>query len=355
VRLWHEVTTPSGEVVIKHVLPTALTTEPSASCESKYVRSVDGSQQRVIAPPMPGLRATAVTEHTTRIEWWFDELPDDCDDIQLAFVVDALTTEHAVPWVERGVEVNGRSGSTEVTYPDFQPAPEVASAVAYFPQNDRRGRTATILIKRSQNTPPDPPEPLPPVTAPAGKPVSCSSQPTVVSDASGDVLTYGPGDPPTQVKRMTRALSGIDITQASVQIDGLTICAKFTFAKEPTDEDFRVSFTLYDPGHECCGTLRYRRTAGRIEVGHHYTDSNGVYQLEPIENAGTSLRGSTLILTGTLPASADPPTASNLVWTVTTGYFPDDAPDFGDWLPREEPINQPGIRHRDGAVVQADS
>ena len=346
------VTTPNGAVVTKPALSKVYEVEPSPSCESSYATYPDGSQRRIVIPPRPGFRAVAVTEHTTRLEWWFDELPDDCSPVRLYLSVEALTDVNATPWVERDVEVSGLSGSKEVTYPDFLPAPDVARASAYLPDG-RRSRLASVIIERPANTPPDPPEPIPPVTAPAGEPMTCTATPTVVSEPAGDVLTYAPGKPPTQVRKMTPALSGIDITRASVQIDGLTVCAAFTLARAPTSSDFRLTFNLSVPGSSCCGSLRFKRSAGRLEVGHFFIDSNGAGQLEPVENAGAALRATTLVITGTLPTPDDPPVAGNLVWSVTTGYFPDkyDAY-FGDWLPRHEPIDQPAIRHRDGAVVR---
>jgi hypothetical protein len=47
------------------------------------------------------------------------------------------------------------------------------------------------------------------------------------------------------------------------------------------------------------------------------------------------------------------PTAENIGWGLTTGYFPEKyGPYFGDWLPRHEAVNQPLIRQRDGATVR---
>jgi hypothetical protein len=356
------VTTPNGAVVTKPALPAVYEVEPSASCESSNVNYA-GSQRRVVIPPRPGLRAVAVTEHTTRLEWSFDELPDDCSPVRLYLSVEAATAVNATPTVERDVEVSGLSGSKEVTYPDFLPAPDVARASAYLPDG-RRSRIATVLIERPANTPPDPPEPIPPVTAPAGEPVTCSAKPTAVNEPAGDVLTYAPGKPPMQVRRMTPALSRIDLTRATVQIDGRTICASFIFARAPTDADFQLSFNLHDTSERsCCTTLRFRRSAGRLEVGAFSIDANGVYQLDPTANAGAALRGTTLEITGDL---ADPsswqqrarrmPAVENLAWSITTGYFPDKyGPYFGDWLPRHEPIGQPAIRHSDGAVVRPGS
>ena len=258
------------------------------------------------------MRATAVTRHTTQIEWWFDELPDDCSSVRLYLVVDSVA-ERSTPWVERNVEVEGLSGSKEVTYPDFLPAPEIARATAYFPTSDLRGGTASVLIARPANTPSDPPDPIPPVTAPAGEPVTCTSKPTVVTEPAGDVLTYAPGDPPARVRKMTPALSRIDITRASVQIDGLTVCAAFTFAEPPTNDDFRVRLNLSSPPADCCGSLQFQRTAGRLEVGRHFVDANGVYQLVSVEDAGASLRERTLVITGTLPQLEDPPIEDELL------------------------------------------
>jgi hypothetical protein len=175
------------------------------------------------------------------------------------------------------------------------------------------------------------------------------------------VLTYSVGKPPTQVQPMTPELSRIDLTRAEVQIDGRTVCATFTFARPPTEGDLDVSFNLHDTTEPfCCTTLRFRRTAGRLEVGAFSIDKSGRYQLAETANAGAAVRGSTLVVTGDL---ADPstwqrgahrmPEVENLGWSITTLYVPKKyGPSFGDWLPRHEALGQPFIRHRDGAIRQ---
>lgn len=357
------VTTPNGAVVTLPALPTVHEVEPSPSCESAYATYRDGSQRRIVIPPRPGLRAVAVTEHTTRLEWSFQQLPDDCSPVWLLLAVVAGTDVNATPTVERDVEVSGLSGSMEVTYPDFLPAPDVARAAAYL-ADGRSSRTASVLIERPANTPPDPPEPIPPVTAPAGDPVTCTSEPTVVTEPAGDVLTYSPGHPPKQVRKMTRALSGIDITRATVQIDDRTVCATFVFARAPEDQDFELRFNLADATEpSCCATLWFKRTAGRLELGSFEIDANSTYQLRPVPSAGAALRGRNLTITGTFPPPEEwrlrarrMPAPENLAWSVTTGYFPDKyGPYFGDWLPRHEPIGQPAIHHRSGEIIKPGS
>lgn len=150
---------------------------------------------------------------------WKSQLYD-CRPVQLALAVVQHGDVRATPTVTR-VDVTGLSGTLELTYPDFLPAPTVAHASAYA-EDGHRSRTVSILIERPANTPSDPPEPIPPVTAPAGGPVTCTVRMRTVEDPAGDVLTYGVGKPPTQVRRMTRALSGIDLVRAAVQIDGRT-------------------------------------------------------------------------------------------------------------------------------------
>lgn len=354
------VTTPEGAIVTFTVPPTVYEVDPSPTCE-RAIATFHGSQpgrRPVVIPPAPGLRAVAVTEHTTRLEWSFHEFPDDCRPVQLALAVVKHGDVGATPTVAR-VDITGLTGTAEVTYPDFLPAPTVAHASAYA-EDGHRSRTVSILIERPANTPSDPPEPIPPVTAPAAEPVTCIGQVTTVEDPAGDVLTYGVGKTPTQVRKMTPALSGIDLVRAAVQIDGRTVCATFTFARALTHADFRLSFHLHDTSEpSCCTTLRFQRTAGRLEVGAHST-VDGVYQLVPTANAGAALRGATLVFSGDL---AEPskwqqrarrmPDVESLAWSITTGYFEDKyGPYFGDWLPTHKPVGQPAIRHSDGTPVR---
>jgi hypothetical protein len=349
------VTMPNGSVVRLPVLPEIYEAEPSASCEREMATFHDGSRptrRPIVIPPAPGLRAFAVTEHRTRLEWSFRDLSDECRPDAIRLSVVAGRHAGATP-TNRQVAIRGMTGSTQITYPDFLPAPDVAHASSYT-RDGHRSRTVSVLIRRPADTPADPPEPAPPITAPAGEPLSCGTRQTTVGDPAGDVLTYAPGSPPTRVSKLTPALSGIDITRASVQIDGRTICAIFTFAKGPGRRDFQLTLNLHDTTtSSCCGSLRFRQTRGRAEVGRSFLDANGVYRLEPIGNAGASLRDTTLVMTGTLPNSVNWPATKDVGWGVTTKYSPNEyGPYYGDWLPRHQAIGQPLIRHRDGAIVK---
>jgi hypothetical protein len=349
------VTMPNGSVVRLPVLPNTYETEPSASCEREMATFHDGSRptrRPIVVPPAPGLRAIAVTEHRTRLEWSFRDLPDDCRPVVIRLSVVAGKHPGATP-TNQEVPISAVTGSTQITYPDFLPSPDVAHASSYS-RDGHRSRTVSVLIRRSADTPADPPEPAPPVTAPAGEPISCDGRQTTVDDPTGDVLAYAPGSPPTRVPKLTRALSGIDITRASVQVDGRAICAVLVFAKSPETRDFQLTLNLHDTTtRSCCAALRFRQTSGRHEVGRSTLDAHGYYRLEPVQNAGASLRGTTLVMTGTLPALSAWPAAKNVGWALTTKYSPDKyGPYYGDWLPRYEASGEPIIRQRDGATVK---
>jgi hypothetical protein len=202
-----------------------------------------------------------------------------------------------------------------------------------------------------------------PVTASAGRPISCAGRPTVVDDPVGDILTYAPGSAPAPVSRLTTQLSRIDITRASVQIDGRTLCATFAFARPPASADFQLHLNLRDTSTaSCCASLWFRSTRGRLELGYFFLDiTTGAERLRPVANAGAILSGNILMISGTLPAPAAwqsrthrMPSAQDLGWSVTTTYAPAKyGPYYGDWLPRPRPqaVAQPMIRQYDGATV----
>lgn len=356
------VTSPSGAVVQLPGLPTTYEASPSPTCERAIATSHDGSQptqRSVVIPPAPGLRAHAVTKHATRLDWSFRDLPDDCRPVRILLSVVAGRDTRATPTTV-AVPIHGPAGSHEITYAEFLPPPDVARASA-FSREGYRSRTVSVLIRRPADTPADPPEPVPPITAPAGEPATCRGHVTVVDDPAGDVLTYAPGSPPRKVSKLTPELSAIDITRASVQIEKRTMCATFVFARPIRAQDFRLTLSLRDASSSlCCASLRFRQTAGRHEVGYFRIDSHGLYQLDPVPNAGASVRGRTVIMTGTLPQpSVWPyqikrmPSPANIGWSVTSEYSPDKyGPYFGDWLPRQEAVRQPLIRQRDGATVR---
>ena len=215
-RMQQPIRTPNGAVVTLPALPTINEADPSPSCERQHATYHDGSQparRLIVVPPAPGLRAVAVTDHTTRLEWSFLDLPADCRPVTVLLSVRNGTDPGATPTTKQ-IDVRGLSGSTEITYPDFLPSPDVAAASAYSKQ-PHRSRTVSVLIERPANLPPNPPEAAPPVTAPAGPPITCNGPATDVDDPIGDILSYAPGSPPTQVKQLSPELSGIDITRGS--------------------------------------------------------------------------------------------------------------------------------------------
>ena len=331
---------------------------PGRACERATATYHDGSRptKRTIAiPPPPGLRAVAITEHTTRLEWSFADLPSRCRPVAVLLSVrsttDPPTTEHR--------RVHGQAGRAEITYPEFLPAPELALASA-FSEQGHRSRTVTVPIERSGNVTPDPAPPPPRSTAPAGRPIACSGSVTVVADPAGDVLTHQPGSPPARVERMTPELAAIDLTRAAVQIDGRTMCATFELARAPGASDFGLILVLRDTTTSaCCAALHFRRTAGRLELG-YLADDGGTEALRPVSGGGALVRGTTLLISGTLPppsawryGSQRLPAAEHLGWSVTTEYAPETyGPAYGDWLPAHAPFREPIVRHRDGAVVR---
>jgi hypothetical protein len=141
VREW--VTTEGGGAVGLLELPTITEAEPSPTCERT---AAGGSASTIVVPPAPGLTAVAVSERTTRVEWSFDELPDDCRPVWLNVAVSNYSSPRATPTVEK-VDVDGESGSIELTYPDFLPPPNVALAAAYSAKGPS-SRTVTVLIRR---------------------------------------------------------------------------------------------------------------------------------------------------------------------------------------------------------------
>ena len=333
---------------------------PSASCESATAKGPGGKRQ-ILIPPRPDVRAVAVTVRTTRVEWSLGNVAAECRPRSLLVSVHASESKGATPTTEY-VETRASSGNTEVVYPDFLPPPDVA-LVSALTADGRRSETVSVSIDRSGDVRPDPPDPLPPVTAPAGAPATCAGPATVVSDPAADVLTYGVGSPPSRVDEITPALSGIDIVRASVRIDEQTLCATFELAAPPPP-DFALLLVLRDTSTvRCCAALRLVRRAGRVQVGSDSTDVDGQRVLEPVAAAGASIRGRTLVLTGTLPAlgewrlgSRRMPAADELGWSATSTYTPEKyGPYFGDWLPGYADSLEPIVRHRDGATVSPGS
>ncbi len=148
------ITTANGAVVSLPALPTVYTTDPSPTCERVVATFHDGSQparRPVVIPPAPGLQAAAITKRTTRLEWSFRDLPADCRPVAVLVSVRNGSDASATPTTKQ-VGVDDAKGSTEITYPDFFPPPDVAIASAYSRQG-RSSRTVSVLIRRPANLP----------------------------------------------------------------------------------------------------------------------------------------------------------------------------------------------------------
>jgi hypothetical protein len=143
------VTLPEGSVVTLPALPTVYETDPSPTCERVLAtfHGANPTRKPIVIPPMPGLQAVAVTTHTTRIEWSFRDLPDDCRPDSILVSVKDGSNPRATPTTEQ-IPVEGSTGSAEVTYPDFLTPPNVALASAVT-RDGVRGRTASVLIRQA--------------------------------------------------------------------------------------------------------------------------------------------------------------------------------------------------------------
>jgi hypothetical protein len=138
------VTSPNGSVSQSPVVPTEQEQEPSPTCERMLATYHDGSKptkRPVIVPPVPGLRAHAVTPRRIRLEWWFDALPADCRPMSVLL---SVTTTGSTP-TNASAKVTATSGSTEIEYPDFLPVPETAIASS-FTRDGHRSRTVKVAI-----------------------------------------------------------------------------------------------------------------------------------------------------------------------------------------------------------------
>jgi hypothetical protein len=146
------VTTPSGAVVVPPPKPTVYATEPSPTCER--LEYAEGGT--FVAPPVPGLRARALTGRLVEATWSFRDTPDDCRPAYLLLSVDANESDLATPTTTK-VRVSGKEGTTRISYPSFLPPPDVAVASA-FTASGVRSRDTKVLISPTAQ-PLSPPRP----------------------------------------------------------------------------------------------------------------------------------------------------------------------------------------------------
>lgn len=135
-------TEPGGAVIVFPPKPTETEVAPSKACERHPV-SGGGT---VIAPPRPGLRASAVGPRAVELHWSFDQLPLPCLPHTLRASVDK-NDEGSPPWSEEVEIGRERSGTVTVEVPDFMPRPDVALASATT-ADGRRSHVARVLIDR---------------------------------------------------------------------------------------------------------------------------------------------------------------------------------------------------------------
>jgi hypothetical protein len=143
-------TLSNGSVVRLPAVPTSYRVDPSPSCERAAVSvpESDGSftQKDVVIPPAPGLRAEAVTDHTVKLTWWFDDVPTECRPSSILVSIRAGTDPTATP-LTKTIQFTGDGGSAELTYPAFLKPPDVALASTTLP-NGLRSRVVSVLIRQ---------------------------------------------------------------------------------------------------------------------------------------------------------------------------------------------------------------
>lgn len=129
-------------------LPTAYRVEPSASCQRDWVSVPQGgggwTKKAVVVPPTPGLRAVRIDSHTARLTWWFRDVPDECRPVIIRLSIVAGKDRRATP-VTKELEINGKGGGTDLTYPEFLDPPDVAIASA-LSHGGLRSPTTRVLI-----------------------------------------------------------------------------------------------------------------------------------------------------------------------------------------------------------------
>ena len=143
------VTTENGAVVRPPLKPTVYATKSRSTCERALASTHDGSKptrRPVVIPPAPGIRASAVAEREVVIEWTFRSLPRDCTPESVRLSIVANADVGATP-TNQVYEVDGKSGSARLRYPEFLAPPDVAHASAST-EDGTRSRTTSVLIRR---------------------------------------------------------------------------------------------------------------------------------------------------------------------------------------------------------------
>lgn len=142
----HPVTDANGSTAYRPALPTTYEEQPTPTCQRAKVQTGNGVTETVVVPPRPGLRAEAVSEHRTKVTWWFAEVPAECRPALVLVSVSANDDPAATPLTLR-LPFTGQSGSKVIDYGSFVGAPDVALASAELPNGLSSG-TVRVLIRR---------------------------------------------------------------------------------------------------------------------------------------------------------------------------------------------------------------
>jgi hypothetical protein len=142
----HAVSGPNGSTLFRPALPTTFEQEPTPTCQRTSVEDGTGATHTVVVPPTPGLRADAISEHRTKVTWWFNDVPSDCRPALMLISVSANDDPRATPLTLR-LPFTGESGSKVIDYGSFLDPPDVALASAELPNGLSSG-TTSVLIRR---------------------------------------------------------------------------------------------------------------------------------------------------------------------------------------------------------------
>jgi len=142
----HSVIDANGSTTYRPALPTTYEQQPTPTCQRTNVQTGNGTTKTVVVPPRPGLRAEAVTEHRTKVTWWFAEVPAECRPAIVLVSVSANDDPAATPLTLR-LPFTGQSGSKVIDYGSFLDPPDVALASAEL-SNGLSSGTTQVLIRR---------------------------------------------------------------------------------------------------------------------------------------------------------------------------------------------------------------
>jgi hypothetical protein len=133
-----------GAIIFVPPLPRQWSTKPSRGCVD--LGAADSPDRRILAPPVPGVRARATADRTVTVSYRFHTLPAACKPVTLLVTLDV--NDDGGPGATRDVPIRRSESDVPLGVPSYLRGTPNVIIVSALTADLQRSRTAAVRIRR---------------------------------------------------------------------------------------------------------------------------------------------------------------------------------------------------------------